>query len=353
MAEVRIRALENTEADLERFRACFERNGSPRTLAHLRWQYLDNPVGRVFVDVAVPEGEPDRLAAIYATMPAFLRIDGKVVPGVQSLDTLTDTDFRGKGLFVKLANRVFERCTQDGVALVYGFPNGNSAHGFFQRLAWSPLDPVPFIIRPLRANYALRRLPRVGELLSRLPPLPFFPPWMPRLPRGYEVRPIDSFDAAFTHLWEGFAQGTGAAVHRDARYLQWRLKDKPGTRYRVLGLYERGELIAWTAYDVQDKHGGRVGYLLELLHAPGRQRDAARLLQVALKELHESDAEVVLAWCFDHSPNRSAYLRQGFFTLPERVRPIELHAGVRALATQFPVADRSRWYLSYLDSDTV
>jgi len=67
------------------------------------------------------------------------------------------------------------------------------------------------------------------------------------------------------------------------------------------------------------------------------------------------DASVALAWCFRHSPNFSAYLRSGFFPFPARIRPTELHLGVRAFddSIRALLGERKSWYLSYLDSDTV
>ncbi len=355
MADVSFRAMEPTERDLGLFKATFERNGSPRTLKHLKWQYLDNPTGKLFVDFAVPVGEEGRAAAIYSVMPVYVRLNGAVVLGTQSLDTLTDVDFRGRGLFVKMAQNVFGRCERDGVAWVYGFPNGSSAPGFFRKLGWSRLDPVPFLVRPLRANYFLRRVKPLAALAAKAPPIPLGDLRRVRLPRAQEVRPLTKFDANSDALWERFAQGIGAAVQRDARYLTWRLLAKPDQKYRVLGLYENSQLVAFCAFDVQDKHGGRIGYVLELLHEPGRVEVGERLLQEAVAEMAGEGAEAVLAWCLDHSPNRRAYAKNGFWTLPERVRPIELHCGVRPLAAPLEanLGNRRNWYLSYLDSDTV
>ena len=64
---------------------------------------------------------------------------------------------------------------------------------------------------------------------------------------------------------------------------------------------------------------------------------------------------VALAWCFRHSPNARAHFRAGFFPLPERLRPIELHFGVRVLDESLTqvLRDRRNWYISYCDSDTV
>lgn len=355
MAKVDFRAMERSELDLELFRSTFERNGSARTLAHLRWQYLDNPTGRLFVDFALSKADPKKVAAIYSVMPVWMRVSGQKVLGTQSLDTLTDVDFRGQGLFVKLAQSVFERCTKENVALVYGFPNGSSAPGFFKKLGWSRLDPVPFLIKPLDASYFLRRLGPLAKFSKYLPPMPLTRGARPTLPRAQEIHPVSSFDAAYDSLWESFAAGIGAAVHRDARYLSWRLHQKPEQRYRTLALSEHGRLLAFVAFDIQEKHGGRVGYVLELLHQPGRVGEAQKLLQEAIAEMAAEGTEVVLAWSLKHSPNHQAYADEGFFPLPERLRPIELHVGARPLAAsnEAMLGNRHNWYFSYLDSDTV
>jgi hypothetical protein len=71
-------------------------------------------------------------------------------------------------------------------------------------------------------------------------------------------------------------------------------------------------------------------------------------------ELADGGADALLAWCLPSSPNFSAYLRASFLPLPQRLRPVELHFGVRAFGPNVEaiVANRSRWYISYLDSDT-
>jgi hypothetical protein len=62
-----------------------------------------------------------------------------------------------------------------------------------------------------------------------------------------------------------------------------------------------------------------------------------------------------LAWCPKNALNRAAYRRAGFLPLPDMLRPAEIHFGARALLPDAAsvVPDGSKWYLSYLDSDTV
>jgi len=342
--------------DLGLFAACFRDNGFPRSPPSLRWQYVDNPTGRLFADLAVAgeAGAPERLAAIYATLPVRVRVDGNVRLALQSLDTLTDRDFRGKGLFVSLAQATYARAASEGAAFIYGFPNGNSAPGFYSKLGWQSLDPVPFLIRPLRSRYVSARL-KLGRLDSWVPDVRLAGLRRPRIPGALELVKVERFDEAFTELWSRFASSIGVAVERDATYLNWRLVDKPEESYHRLALFERGAPVAFVAFALKEKHGGRIGYIMELLFLPGRQREARTLLHAAVADLARAGADVALAWACGHSPGFSSYLRSGFVPFPTRLRPIELHFGARAFDPLVAdvVGRRSNWYLSYLDSDTV
>jgi hypothetical protein len=146
----------------------------------------------------------------------------------------------------------------------------------------------------------------------------------------------------------------GVTVERDATYLNWRLVDKPNQEYQRYAIFEGEQPLAFVAFTCKDKHGGRVGSILELIFAPGEAACGRSLLSFAVSRLARQGADVALAWCLPRSPNFISYLATGFFPLPEGVRPIELHFGARALDASLTavINDRSRWYLSYLDSDT-
>ena len=94
---------------------------------------------------------------------------------------------------------------------------------------------------------------------------------------------------------------------------------------------------------------------VELLHEPGDDATGIALLRAALRAMASDGADAVLGWSFRHSPNYEAYAEAGFLPLPERLRPIELHFGVRPLNESLGpmLRDRSHWYISYCDSDTV
>lgn len=348
-AAVDLRAMEARDADLVAFGECFERNAGRRQLDVLRWQYLQNPTRELLVDLAFSD---QRIAGIYAVQPAFVSVRGERMLAAQSVDTLVDADFRGLGLFTRMANSVYRRVREREGAFVYGFPNSSSAPGFFNKLGWLSLDPVPFLVRPLRTSFLVSKLPFVRRL-SRLPDLSV-PIRAPKLSATQELRRVTDFDSDLEALWERFARDVVVAVDRSPQYLRWRL-GKPGERYECLGIFEAGQLVAFCAHTTVDKHGGRVGYVIELLHDPGRHETGAALLGESLRRMAADGADAVLAWTFGHSHNARTYSRVGFMPLPEKLRPIELHIGVRPLDESLTevLSDRRNWYISYCDSDTV
>jgi hypothetical protein len=345
------RPMAPTAGDFERFAACFTDNGMPRSAGAVRWQFGENPTGKLWAEFAVQaESTPERLAAIYAVIPVRVRHPGGPRFAAQSVDTITDEAFRGRGLFLKLAKECYGRASIEKAAFVFGFPNGNSAHGFFKKLGWTSLDPVPFLIRPLRVRYVAEKL----GIPSRFVPNLRVPVFTRRVPSGQRLVALDAWDERAAEVWSEFSRDVTIAVERDAAYLRWRLS-RPGARYQSLGVFEGERLLAFGVYCVTEKHGGRVGYVIELLHRPDCAKAADAILGAMLGNMRSEGADVALAWNLRHSRNHRSFQKAGFFPLPERLRPIELHFGARSFdEPQNPaVTDRRSWYLSYCDSDTV
>lgn len=346
--------MQATEADLGAFQACFAANGMPRSLPALRWQYLESPMRRLFVDLALDPEAGERIAGIYAVFPVAFRIAGRVVSGAQSLDTLTDAGYRGRGLFVELAQSVYGRLRDDGFALVYGFPNGNSAHGFFKHLEWVSMNPVPLLVRPLRTRHFLSRLPRVGRYLAALPDLRLPLPAAVKTATGVSIRELEHFGDDTDRVWQAFSSGVLVAVERDQNYLTWRLRQKPGEEYWTFGYYRDGRLLGFVSYSLKNRHGGRVGYVMELIYDPAEAGAGEVLLRHAIRDLARRGGDAVLAWNFAHSPNHEAFAAVGFRSPPDRLRPSELHFGVRSFSADHDslLAERRNWYISLCDSDT-
>lgn len=120
------------------FEAAFGKD-SKLTEAYLRWQYIDNPHGRVIGTDAFLNGE---LAAHYAIIPRQYRCNSQAFKAALSVNTATHPSHQGKGLFTRLANATYEAAAIEGVQFVVGAANANSVGGFTRKLGFQALGQI-------------------------------------------------------------------------------------------------------------------------------------------------------------------------------------------------------------------
>jgi GNAT superfamily N-acetyltransferase len=286
------------------------------------------------------------VAGMIALVPArFCNAPGEGL-GYQAIDTAVHPSFRGRGLFVEMG--ALAQGPALGADFLWGFPNANASPGWFGRLGWTNFGPVPLLVRPLRSSFLLERVhPRL-----RVFDLPLIRKSRRTL-AAYENPELLSAD--FEGLWRRVSAIYGIAVDRRGDWMRWRLIDKPGADYRCVGVTGAGgELDAFVAVKVADKHGGRLCYVMEAISTPEGTDELGRILLAELGLAAQRGSEIALAWCPRSAPNYVAYRKAGFVPVPARMRPIEINFGARALSEEVAAAAASgaNWYVSFLDSDT-
>jgi len=339
-----------TKDTINLFKNCFDINESPKKIENIEWQFLQNTPQKCFVNIAFDE-KMKKTAAIYATSCVQFKVENEIYIGTQSLDTITDIDYRGQGLFTKLAKGIFQNAEKEEIVLVYGFPNGNSIHGFKKHLDWEVLDPVPFLIKPLKTKYftnkinVLRFLPNINLSYSKF-----------KKNKNFSIFEKKSFPKEVNIIWERFSNKFNVAVVRNEEYLNWRYLKKPNEDYHIAHCYNvDNKYIGFIVFAIKEKHNGKIGYIMELIYDPSYPKASDLLLNFAIASIKKHKADCVLAWCFKHSPNFKSFKKSLFIKMPEKIRPIELHFGVRSFKPNLNklVYGRKNWYISYSDSDTV
>lgn len=106
---------------------------------YLHWLYNQNPAGNVIGYNAFFKSE---LVGHYALIPTKARYKGKHIKALMSLNTATNKNHQGKGLFTILANMTYSKCYDLGFDLVFGVANANSIHGFISKLDWNYIDQL-------------------------------------------------------------------------------------------------------------------------------------------------------------------------------------------------------------------
>jgi hypothetical protein len=341
------------EDELEQYRLTFEQNGSVRDIRNLFWLHQQNLVKTNTIFYAMSGGN---VAAIYTALPVIFNFHGRKSKALQSIDTITDKSHRGKGLFPKLAGELYGNAKEEGFDLVYGFPNENSAPGFFKKLGWISFGEAPFLIKPMRLEYFIRKFLGRARDTENLDEKVNYPSPIRKDLGGKEyIEEIASFDKSYEHFWQEIALDLGVCVDRGTDYMNWRYVAKPGVQYSRYGFYKNGALKGVIVFTVLNKHQGRIGYVMELLYHKSGEDVGAELLKYAGRLFKSVKTDAVLSWCFRHSFNYTAYRKAGYYSLPVKFRPQHLFLGAKILNEKYNdlIADEKNWYISYSDSDTV
>ncbi|HPI54519.1 MAG TPA: GNAT family N-acetyltransferase [Chitinophagaceae bacterium] len=290
-------------------------------------------------------------AALYTMFGVMMKCQNKKMLAAQSVDTMTDEAYRGKGLFISLANYLYAESKLKNIEFVYGFPNANSISGFIKKLNWKEIDEVPFIVKPMRTRYLASKFIKNNFLKNLIPDISLRR--NKKINSDISIQRIQKFDENFDLLWNEYSKNIKISVDRNAPYLNWRLIEKPNEDYQNYGAYINGKLIGFISYCIKNKHEGRIGYVMEFFYDPANDTLAKELLSFALNDMASQKTDMVLAWSLKHSDNYSSFLKEGFFYLQKKFRPIQLFFGANDFGNNIDLHNSKNWYISYLDSDTV
>lgn len=101
-----------------------------------KWRYLENPIDSTRIKLAFAG---DKLISHYAVSPVELLGKNKTYLTAQSMTTMTDKNFEGRGLFTQLAKSLFSDLKKDGFDFLFCFPNRKSHGIFIEKLSWSDI----------------------------------------------------------------------------------------------------------------------------------------------------------------------------------------------------------------------
>lgn len=343
------------DEELERYRECFYVNGTTKSLNVLKWFHQQNLRNSNSIYYALTS-DTGSIAAIYTYLPVIFRCMGKLVNGMQSFDTLTDKNHRSKGLFIKLASKIEKEETLNNNELVYGFPNENSIHGFVNKLGFTYFGEVPFLIKPFRVSYFIQQILKTKKEDSSHEHCTLKVDKYIKIKQHTEIREILEFDNNYDALYNLVSSKINIGVNRNASYMNWRYVSKPEEQYCRYGIYDKDQLTGVIVFTLKAKHNGKIGYLMELIFDPKNETAPKYLLKFCSVTLRRNKADLILAWCFNHSFNYNAIRRSGYYRFPEKLRPQKLGFITKALnnnENKNEINNIKNWYISYSDSDTV
>jgi GNAT superfamily N-acetyltransferase len=223
-----------TEQDLPAILALARRTigwlGDDDDAAFFRWKHFDNPFGASPMWIA----EIDGRVAGFRTFVRWELVEptGGIARVVRAVDTATDPDFQGRGIFTALTLHALDELQAEGVDFVFNTPNQQSLPGYL-KMGWEVVGRLTARIRPT----SLASLPALARARQ------------PAALGAVGTNVGDAVEDAFGDrdsveaLLASTPPTPGIATNRTPQYLAWRYGLRT-LRYRVLtgpgGLPEGG-----------------------------------------------------------------------------------------------------------------
>lgn len=332
----------------------------PMPLEMWRWRYLEFLNDRAAIILAVSD-ENLQLAGQYALCSLPFKLGGEDVVGALSLDTMVHPDFRGQRMFTKLAEELYELFTKE-IAIVYGFPNKNSHHGFIKYLGWKDLvQNLPIFVRPLRFSPLLSKFIPPPNIVKFIEPIAKYGYKLLKGPIGkqykkYSISKLPNFDERFDNLWIETKEIASIMVRRDSKYLNWRYSLHPSNDYTILAVIDGKSLLGYAVLRIQDLAGLSTGFIVDMLVHPSFKFVQDALIEGAVQFSEEKGCDMVTCLMLEHVPYVKSLKRRGFMRAPSSIMPQELYLGVRnndsGLSNKF-IHDSKNWYITWGDHDRV
>lgn len=230
--------------------------GDERDRAFFSWKHDENPFGPSPAWVAL---EDDRILGFRTLLPWEFTRGNERLRTVRAVDTASDPDHQGKGIFRRLTLTAVAEMTSERYDAVFNTPNTRSRPGYL-KMGWTELGRPAVGIRP-KGPMALLSMARSRQPAEKWSEVTTVGESAAHVLGGSDVR----------SLLSSLVTPKGWATPRTVEYLRWRYGFPP-LFYRVLEV--RGGLAV---FRVRRRGPSREVALCEWL-APGPDRRALRRL---------------------------------------------------------------------------
>lgn len=286
--------------------------GRPIAPGYLDWRYFDNGQKFLLFDIEIMDGEP---VASYSAFPVELACNGQKYSSAMSMTTMTHPDWRGKGLFQKLASALYVEAGVLQISAVWGFPNSASHPLFKGKLGWTDVYEIPTLRLDVNEvdTSSFRTDPRIGT------------------------------DNAFCLHYPDAPEDDLIRVHRSRDYLVWRYTKNPVNEYQNYVLSFDGCV---SSYVVTKAYEDGID-LVDI--QPSTQQEAHVIISHILKVNCERGIKHFSCWAPTHHFVHAILEKFGF----KNTAPVTYFGGRELIVYGMPTGwtDYKNWYIQMGDSD--
>lgn len=298
----------------------FDLSSTP--LDYWTWKFRDNPQNRLLITLAKFN---DEIVGCYHSLSQCYKIGDRIIPVYQGVDVAVRDDFRGKGIYKKIAQYTYTREDELGESLHLGIETQEATlkvatQNRFLKIPHQPvilikiLDEDKFFPGGDDINLVKKGGYRV---LSALNKITHTNPNLSQI--NYLVEEITRFDERAIDFLKGTLDGYQFIQDRTIAHLNWRFCDPRGGEYKVTQALENNNVIGYIVTRL-NKYNRR-GFIVDLLTSPRGNEAVETLITHACESLEERGAVSINVSVFHDHPYETTFNQHGFIN----VMPLPLY----------------------------
>ena len=293
------------------------------------WKNNKNPFGN-FITLLMKDN--NKIISAYNMEPKEFYLYGKKVPCLQSLDTMTDSNYQGRGIISYLGKLSYEFAKELGYMFVFGFPNRIIYKLREKKLNWTIFGKIDLFLKEFNSN------------LQKL-----------TLDDKYSIRKIKKFNEDIDSFWIKNKGQFPIIIKKDKMYLNWRFSEHPYVKYEKYYVLDNKneELVAYFVLKrYQDKEGNNYGHIVDFMIGPQKQiikEDLFKLIENFSINNFENDCSKITFWIPEETLKRFVLLK-----LKYNLIKMETYFGYKALISEEQLSSLknfNNWYITMSNND--
>lgn len=346
MLEIVRRRPEHDAEIFELYASVFGSENLEKSRRRFDWQYFENPNNPPDGPVMWMAREAGALLGQMATMPFPMWWIDREIRASAGMDYFVRKEAQGKGIGIALSNKWADEVD---VALAMGLTP--SSYPLFRKI-FRDVGPIASYVKPLD-GFAIARK-RLGPALG-LAAGPFAHAAVKamdalssggRAGDGIAVAEAGALTDEYDELWTRARSSFRTIVRRDGKYLEWKYRQCPFRRYRILEARRAGGLTGYAAIREEGGPDFRRGVIADLFCDSADLGTHDALIEGALAEFRKARLARAEIYCMNRRLGASL-LRHGFRSGTTAVQYCVAYRG----ASDAALEDLSNWQMMIGDGD--
>jgi Acetyltransferase (GNAT) domain len=285
------------EKDIQKlFNEVFKKD---RSIEEWYWKYTQNPYKKPIIKI----WEEDDIAGHVSLVPFSAKWFTKEVTFGARLDTMVSQKYRGKKIYPKLNEQLFQQASEEGFDFLFGFPAELAKKLLIRDSGAKVIEGIPRLLLVNRfSNLLLSKFPMLRAVLPILR-------LMDNIKRPAKIRIIDGefkkikfCGTEFNELWDKVKDDYPILLKRNAAFLNWRYHERPDYTYNMYGYYRNESLIGYVVINEQSKHFSKgtitAGVIVDIIGI-NESEVWHSLIEKAKELLRNSD--IINTWALKHT----------------------------------------------------